>query len=167
MARNKYPGKCYVCSKEVGVGKGFFQRNIGVGWVVKCLGCPGHAVIKSKNIKMETNKQCSCACHDNKLNKPYEHDRRCCDEMNGHIGQWWEDEYRKAEILHYSFNDGTEGGGILWASSKEVRKFIGELLQQHKQRILEKLRHGHYLGEDSDETVFVPLSEVRTIIENI
>lgn len=29
--------------------------------------------------------RCSCACHDNKLNKPYEHDTECCENMNGFI----------------------------------------------------------------------------------
>jgi len=31
------------------------------------------------------NKKCLCACHINKLKKPYEHDTKCCDEMNGFI----------------------------------------------------------------------------------
>jgi hypothetical protein len=29
--------------------------------------------------------KCICACHDNLLNKPYEHDRKCCEEMNGEV----------------------------------------------------------------------------------
>lgn len=28
---------------------------------------------------------CLCACHDNVLKKPYGHDRKCCDAMNGNI----------------------------------------------------------------------------------
>ena len=32
--------------------------------------------------------ECQCACHANKLNKPYEHDLQmgaCCDKMNGYV----------------------------------------------------------------------------------
>lgn len=29
--------------------------------------------------------KCPCACHDNILKKPYGHDTKCCDEMNGYI----------------------------------------------------------------------------------
>lgn len=31
----------------------------------------------------EYKKKCGCACHENKLGKPYEHDTLCCDAMNG------------------------------------------------------------------------------------
>lgn len=27
--------------------------------------------------------KCICACHDNKLKRPYAHETRCCDKMNG------------------------------------------------------------------------------------
>lgn len=33
----------------------------------------------------QTEKECKCACHENKLKKPYEHDSVCCDDMNGFI----------------------------------------------------------------------------------
>lgn len=29
------------------------------------------------------NTTCTCACHENKLGKPYIHDDKCCDKMNG------------------------------------------------------------------------------------
>ena len=32
----------------------------------------------------ETN-NCKCACHENKLNKPYDHDTICCENMNGTV----------------------------------------------------------------------------------
>lgn len=28
---------------------------------------------------------CKCACHQNILNKPYEHDSPCCSDMNGGV----------------------------------------------------------------------------------
>ena len=30
-------------------------------------------------------KECLCACHENKLHKPYEHDTKCCEYMNGFV----------------------------------------------------------------------------------
>ena len=30
--------------------------------------------------------KCGCSCHENKLKKPYAHDKRCCAEINGFIG---------------------------------------------------------------------------------
>jgi hypothetical protein len=33
---------------------------------------------------MKKNK-CLCVCHENTLNKPYEHDSACCEKMNGFI----------------------------------------------------------------------------------
>ncbi len=29
--------------------------------------------------------KCVCACHDNVLKKPYAHDAKCCDKMNGFV----------------------------------------------------------------------------------
>lgn len=46
---------------------------------------------------MEPEKKCHCACHLNVLNKPYEHDTKCCDDMNGFIPEKkdvWEEEIR-------------------------------------------------------------------------
>ena len=31
------------------------------------------------------NQKCKCACHDNVLTKPYDHDTQCCDDMNGFL----------------------------------------------------------------------------------
>lgn len=43
----------------------------------------------------ETVSQCPCACHQNTLKKPYEHDSKCCDKMNGAVSQSveWEKEF--------------------------------------------------------------------------
>lgn len=37
------------------------------------------------NGKITSIPDCKCACHENKLNKPYEHSGKCCDYMNGFI----------------------------------------------------------------------------------
>ena len=48
--RNKYPGFCFRCGKEVPAGAGFFQRNTGADaprpdikriWLIRCVGCVG------------------------------------------------------------------------------------------------------------------------------
>ena len=36
--RNKYPGRCIHCSKNVGVGEGYFQGIYGC-FVVRCIQC--------------------------------------------------------------------------------------------------------------------------------
>lgn len=38
MARNKYPGVCYVCGEFVPPGYGHFERHKG-HWRVKCVKC--------------------------------------------------------------------------------------------------------------------------------
>lgn len=50
---------------------------------------------------MEPEKKCPCACHLNVLNKPYEHDTKCCDDMNGFIPEKkdWEGGFDK-EFSH-------------------------------------------------------------------
>jgi len=40
--------------------------------------CPCHK-------KSECINRCSCSCHENKLGRPYSHDTRCCDKMNGFL----------------------------------------------------------------------------------
>lgn len=30
-------------------------------------------------------KECLCACHENKLKKPYEHTGKCCEDLNGFV----------------------------------------------------------------------------------
>src|SRR3990167_2224513 len=41
----------------------------------------------SKEIKKlpKEVKECKCACHENLLKKSYEHDLKCCEEMNGYL----------------------------------------------------------------------------------
>ena len=33
----------------------------------------------------EQKPSCKCACHNNVLHKPYEHDTRCCEQINGMV----------------------------------------------------------------------------------
>src|SRR3990167_8036599 len=68
---------------------------------------------------MNQNKtECKCACHEKKLKKSYEHDTKCCENMNGKIKQPipmndWEIEFKKGFIKilnNFSHNEGYERG---------------------------------------------------------
>ena len=53
--------------------------------------------------------KCPCACHQNTLKKPYEHDSKCCDDMNGTVSQsveGWEIQY--SEIADRMFREFTD-----------------------------------------------------------
>ena len=43
------------------------------------------AIEDISSLLKESTEECKCACHENKLKRPYEHDRRCCDDMNGFV----------------------------------------------------------------------------------
>jgi len=48
--KNKYPGTCYVCRKEVKVGEGYFQRNQGA-WITKHEGCKFEGGFSKEKLK--------------------------------------------------------------------------------------------------------------------
>lgn len=35
--------------------------------------------------RFELVEKCFCCCHENKLNKPYMHDTKCCEDINGEV----------------------------------------------------------------------------------
>ena len=45
MARNRYPGYCYVCGNYVPIGFGFFERHNNV-WRIKCVKCTDGRIVK-------------------------------------------------------------------------------------------------------------------------
>lgn len=45
MARNMYPGTCYVCGKHVPTGYGHFERYHG-HWRIKCVKCASGREVK-------------------------------------------------------------------------------------------------------------------------
>jgi len=47
---------------------------------------------------------CQCVCHENKLNKEYEHTTECCKDMNGYTD--WREELNK--LKHYRDEEGKE-----------------------------------------------------------
>jgi len=48
--RNRYSGYCYGCSRDVGPGDGYFERNKG-GWKISCITCTAlRKVQKGKNL---------------------------------------------------------------------------------------------------------------------
>ena len=50
------------------------ERKTGWDWIIRA-----RLIVRSPL----SNKKCECACHENKLKKPYEHDAVCCESMNG------------------------------------------------------------------------------------
>lgn len=44
MARNKYPGTCYCCGKQVPTGYGHFERHNGQ-WRIKCVKCASGRIV--------------------------------------------------------------------------------------------------------------------------
>ena len=50
-------------------------------------------------LKPESPDKCGCACHKKRLNGFYQHDTKCCENMNGFIPnnsvESWEDEWDK------------------------------------------------------------------------
>lgn len=72
---------------------------------------------------LEHTDACQCSCHDNVLNKPYEHDTVCCDKMNGEV-EW--------ETIFSRFYDKNEtGGSSRWLVSPDtVKNFIRGLLKE-------------------------------------
>ena len=51
-----------------------------------CSRCGKECYTKENSSHPPQNPQeCKCACHEDKLNKPYAHDTSCCKEMNGDV----------------------------------------------------------------------------------
>lgn len=44
MARNKYPGICYCCGKQIPTGYGHFERHNG-RWRIKCVKCASGRIV--------------------------------------------------------------------------------------------------------------------------
>src|SRR3990167_449404 len=97
-------------------------------------GCPQCKKGKINATTTTTNtsprKQCICACHDNKLKRPYAHSNKCCDEMNGFVGSRLMEEFRNDfPSLFFSMTaDGSEVGN--WWEDKihsGVRRWVEKM----------------------------------------
>src|SRR3990167_1399328 len=98
--------------------------------------------IPSNCPKCHPKSECQCACHANKLNKPYEHESRCCKEMNGFIpksglGDW----AREFDNIDFSeFSNEKDMMKFVMMSSEKVKSFISNLLSRQKEELIEKAR---------------------------
>jgi hypothetical protein len=68
---------------------------------------------------------CGCACHEDKLNKPYLHDKKCCDLMNGYVEKSSEETevYLSGETVRFLLERFKENGAIGLIDIK-VKAFI-------------------------------------------
>ena len=103
---------------------------------------PSALVIKEK---------CLCACHENKLRKPYLHDNKCCDEINGFVPlpqtpDWMVEFDKKFPDGLCIYIDKKGEKNLNLDCDDEVKSFISKLLASQRKE-LEK--------------------EFKTIIENI
>ena len=60
------------------------EKNGGVAIVARKLEDVSDKLLEVVNIM---NIKCKCACHENKLERPYEHVLRCCNKMNGYLAE--------------------------------------------------------------------------------
>lgn len=70
---------------------------------------------------------CVCACHENKLNKPYEHETKCCDKMNGateSTEESWEEGFRD---LYFSLNK-SDSNTDYYENTPRLVDFISRLI---------------------------------------
>lgn len=49
-----------------------------------CMKCFYTTRAESNKNTTNPEEKCLCACHQNVLKKPYEHDTKCCENMNGY-----------------------------------------------------------------------------------
>lgn len=90
----KYPKKFeHICSKEKHCPNCLveFERTL----LKRCPSC-GNELAYNVPAPITDKKECQCACHENKLKKPYEHDTQCCTKMNGFLGT---DNELKLEVI--------------------------------------------------------------------
>lgn len=84
---------------------------------------------------MICNKKTKCVCHENKLQKSYEHDTECCKNMNGFLVSLapWEIEF-DAKFPAYTWPQNTDVALIHW-----IKDFIHFLLQAEQEAIIQKI----------------------------
>lgn len=72
------------CCKECQC-KGMEQHDYLGTYHTACTSHDGNCHWPSCKCHAVREQSCKCACHENKLKQPYEHDSKCCDEMNGAV----------------------------------------------------------------------------------
>lgn len=78
---------------------------------------------------MNNEKKCPCACHENKLNRPYSHDLHCCQSMNGFVDPLPDE--KKDEGTHTAHN------GYCCACEYDIVKLDSLIGQAHADGFLE------------------------------
>lgn len=108
-----------------------FANYVQMGRVVACGHCKPE---KGFDLTEKYGVKCECICHENKLGKPYQHDTKCCDDMNGMVAEesgesWRERFYQECEMNGIYGNDGS----TFYEINNVIKRFIGtELFLAHK-----------------------------------
>ena len=89
--RNMKKSKCEICQFESDNGKEKHSFE-----------CSRYKSVPYADFKLQSS--CVCACHENKLEKAYVHDTKCCDTMNGYVDQ--PQEMRRVERKGVGDNNG-------------------------------------------------------------
>ena len=99
---------------------------------------PNHPVGASCSSHVDSENICKCACHENKLEKPYGHNTRCCENINGYLESeenGWRDNFirdvasvvpRPKSEVSYRLNEGISQE--LTQQKKEQAKIYTDIL---------------------------------------
>lgn len=123
-----------------------------------CEKCKGKGSLKDVCIDMfckvpnchkpQEQSKCICACHDN-LKKPFAHDTKCCEKMNGFIEQS-EESWENSEYYTIPFNPMNkiidvlvqrESGAKERAMAFDMQSFIRQQREQGEQAFQEGKKH--------------------------
>ncbi len=97
---------------------------------------------------------CSCACHENKLGHPYEHDTKCCGRMNGFVAPLPEN-FKDLEAfiekadwrgLAESFHK----GDMVW-HAQEWENFIEKIRATQREEVKEMIERISFAGMDGED----------------
>lgn len=87
----------------------------------------------------QEKKDCLCACHENKLGKPYEHETKCCEEMNGFVEEKpereWEEEFD--EIRNDGEHASIDDNCLNEIDVIMLKDIIRSLLEAEREKVLE------------------------------
>ena len=144
------------CTECDGTGDVLFRGHL----INDCEPCKGTGT---------TETECECACHINKMKRPYEHDVRCCNEMNGFMATETTLEEKIKEILGLEVSPHGEPNMFLISDSegnieegidfsdevKQLEELVSLAVQQRDEEIIEivKKMHGEHHEYINNSTI--------------
>ena len=137
------------CEKCDGTGEVLFRGHL----INDCEPCKGTGT---------TETECECACHINKMKRPYEHDVRCCNEMNGFMAT----ETTLEERFDVDSEDTHDINGKIGYRLKDfIKQEIALAVQQRDEEILQKAKdildkETEYYGTDKHGLSYEQLENI-------